>query len=63
MIAPSQPGYFNSVIESSLRQNDRIEVVANSGGDGAEHATLAVRKIVHTNTHKEVQVSLLFCKK
>ena len=57
-----EPGYFNSVIESSLRKDDRIEVVANSG-DVAEHATLAVSKIIHSNAHKEVQVSLLFCNK
>jgi hypothetical protein len=57
------PGYFNSVFESSLRKNDRIEVVANSGGDMAEHATLAVSKIINTSSHKEVEVSLLFCNK
>ena len=58
-----EPGYFNSVIESSLRKDDRIEVVASSSGDVAEHATLAVSKIIHSNAHKEVQVSLLFCNK
>jgi hypothetical protein len=51
-------GYFNSVFEAALRENDRIEVVANSGGV-AEHATLAVSQIIHTGSHKEVEVSLL----
>jgi hypothetical protein len=53
-------GYFNSVFESSIRRHDRIEVVANSNGV-AEHATLAVSRIIKTGTHKEVVVSLLFC--
>ena len=57
-----EPGYFNSVFESSIRKHDRIEVVANSAGV-AEHATLAVSKITNTSTHKEVEVSLLFCNK
>jgi hypothetical protein len=52
------PGYFNSVFESSIRQNDRIELVANSAGV-AEHATLGVSKITNTGTHKEVEVCLL----
>jgi hypothetical protein len=53
-----EPGYFNSVFESSIRKNDRIEVVANSGGI-AEHATLAVSKIINTSTCKQVEVCLL----
>jgi hypothetical protein len=57
-----ESGYFNSVFESSIRQNDRIEVVANSAGI-AEHATLAVKKIANTGTVKHVEVSLLFCNK
>lgn len=56
------PGYFNSIFEASPRENDRIEVVANSAGV-AEHATLAVSKIINTSTHKEVKVVLLFCNK
>jgi hypothetical protein len=55
-----EPGYFNSIIESSIRRHDRIEVVANSN-EVAEHATLAVSRIIKTGTHKEVVVSLLFC--
>ena len=57
-----EPGYFNSIFEASPRENDRIEVVANSAGV-AEHATLAVSKIINTSTHKEVEVTLLFCNK
>ena len=57
-----EPGYFNSVFEAAPRQNDRIEVIANSGGV-AEYATLAVSKIINTSTHKEVKVTLLFCNK
>lgn len=53
-----EPGYFNSVFEASPRENDRIEVVANSAGI-AEHATLAVSKIINTSSHKQVEVSLL----
>jgi hypothetical protein len=53
-----EPGYFNSVIEVSIRQNDRIEVVTNSGGV-ADHATLAVSKIINTSSHKHVEVDLL----
>ena len=53
-----EPGYFNSIFEASPRENDRIEVVANSGGI-AEHATLAVSKIINTSTCKQVEVCLL----
>jgi hypothetical protein len=52
------PNYFDGVIEAMPRQNDRIEVVANSGGV-ADHATLAVSKIVNTSTHRQVEVCLL----
>jgi hypothetical protein len=56
------PGYFNSVIECSLRKDDRIEVVANSMGV-SEHATLAVGKIINASGIKSVEVRLLFCNK
>jgi hypothetical protein len=52
------PNYFDGVIEAMPRRNDRIEVVANSGGV-ADHATLTVSKIINTSSHKEVEVSLL----
>jgi hypothetical protein len=57
-----EPGYFNSIYETSIRVHDRIEVVANAGGE-AEYATIAVKKISNTGTHKEIEVSLLFCNK
>jgi hypothetical protein len=57
-----EPGYFNSIHETSIRVHDRIEVVANAGGE-AEYASMVVSKITATGTHKEIEVSLLFCNK
>ena len=40
-----EPGYFDEAVEHLIRKNDRIEVVANAGGD-AEFATLTVKSVL-----------------
>src|SRR5205823_13021835 len=52
-----QDGFLDSVTDLRLRKEDRVEVVANSGGDGpAEHATLVVTE---ADKHGKAKVSLL----
>jgi hypothetical protein len=57
-----EPGYFNTVHETLIRELDRIEVIADANG-APEYATLAVKKISFINSKKHVEVSLLFCNK
>jgi hypothetical protein len=57
------PSYFDTVIETQPRKNDRIEVVASCDRLLPEHATLAVKDVIVTSSVKHVMVSLLFCNK
>jgi hypothetical protein len=52
-------GYFDEAVECLIRKNDRIEVVANAGGD-AEFATLTVKSVLSVRGgSKSVEVSKL----
>jgi hypothetical protein len=57
-----EPGYFNTIHETLIREHDRIDVIADANGT-PEYATIAVKKISTIDRQKHVEVSLLFCNK
>ncbi|MET3967225.1 hypothetical protein ACT4MK_17795 [Bradyrhizobium barranii] len=51
-------GYFDEAVEHLIRKHDRIEVVADAGGD-ADFATLVVGSVLVKGGRKSVEVSKL----